>query len=91
MLEVHGDEILIRLPLKMSQRAAGRPIEIPQNLLLTPREREVFVSLTQGKCNKDIAEQMNISVRTVKFHVSGLMRKLGIESRHEVHTMEKPQ
>lgn len=50
---------------------------------LTPREREVLALLAEGLPNKLIARQLAISEHTVKFHVNGLLTKLGAASRTE--------
>ena len=55
--------------------------------LLTEREREVLGLLAQGKSNKDIAAALVITDRTVKFHVSSIMSKLGASNRTEVVTL----
>jgi two-component system response regulator FixJ len=49
-------------------------------LALTPREREVLEGLVDGMTNKSIAEQYNISPRTVEIHRANLMHKLETES-----------
>jgi DNA-binding NarL/FixJ family response regulator len=50
---------------------------------LTPREREVLDALARGLGNKQIAAQLGVSERTVKFHVSSLFEKLGAGNRTE--------
>jgi FixJ family two-component response regulator len=47
---------------------------------LTPRERSVFDRLVQGKTNKQIAGELQISPRTVEIHRANLMEKLGATS-----------
>jgi len=52
-------------------------------LLLTPRELEVLVGLSEGLSNKAVARQLDISQHTVKFHVESIFRKLGVATRAE--------
>jgi two-component system response regulator TtrR len=47
---------------------------------LTAREREVLHRIIEGKSNKVIAEELDISVRTVEFHRANVMEKTGAES-----------
>lgn len=51
---------------------------------LTAREQEVLGLLREGRANKDIAETLGCSVRTVEFHISNLLRKVGVSSRLEL-------
>jgi DNA-binding NarL/FixJ family response regulator len=51
---------------------------------LTPREREVLHHLARGYAYKRIALRLGISARTVESHVSAVLRKLQLSSRHEV-------
>jgi DNA-binding CsgD family transcriptional regulator len=51
---------------------------------LTKRQREVLHEVLQISSNKDIAEKVHISVRTVKFHISALLVKFGVASRMEL-------
>jgi NarL family two-component system response regulator LiaR len=50
---------------------------------LTEREREVLQALVAGLNNNEIAEQLIISLGTVKFHISNIFQKLGVDSRVE--------
>jgi len=50
---------------------------------LTPRELEVLELLANGMTNKEIASELVITVRTVKFHVSSILRKLEAGNRTE--------
>jgi DNA-binding NarL/FixJ family response regulator len=51
---------------------------------LTAREGQVLQLLFRHLTNKEIARQLNIRERTAKFHVSNLLRKLGLENRRNI-------
>jgi DNA-binding NarL/FixJ family response regulator len=51
---------------------------------LTSREREVLQLLAEGQSNRDIAAELNISVKTVETHRSNMMTKLGVSSKTEL-------
>lgn len=51
--------------------------------LLTNREREVFELLVQDKTTKDIAQQLFISEKTVRNHISNVMQKLNVKGRSQ--------
>ncbi|HEY4431114.1 MAG TPA: response regulator transcription factor [Paenibacillus sp.] len=55
--------------------------EAPAYKELTEREMEVLRLLAQGKSNQDIADQLIIGIKTVKFHVTNILAKLGVEDR----------
>ena len=47
---------------------------------LTPREREVFAHVVAGRLNKQIAYDLGTVEKTIKFHRSGMMKKLGVRT-----------
>lgn len=49
--------------------------------LLTKREKEIFILLTQGQSTKEIADDLCISEKTVRNHISNVIQKLGVQSR----------
>ncbi len=51
---------------------------------LSPREREVLRLLARGYRYKEIAAKLSISIKTVESHVSAVLRKLQLSSRHEL-------
>jgi DNA-binding CsgD family transcriptional regulator len=78
-----GTTVSCTLPLRSPSPvpwtpAAGRIAD------LRPREREVLELMVAGLRNREIGERLFITIRTVKFHVSNILRKLGAESRAEV-------
>jgi DNA-binding NarL/FixJ family response regulator len=61
--------------------AAEADAELDQ---LTPREREVLQHIARGYMYKEIAQRLGISAKTVEAHVSAVLRKLQLSSRHEL-------
>lgn len=60
----------------------GRTIANPASL--SPRQQEILHSILCNHANKEIASKLNITVRTVKFHISTLLTKFGAENRSEL-------
>jgi DNA-binding NarL/FixJ family response regulator len=60
--------------------------QIPANQL-TDRERDVLQYMVEGLSNQQIADQLVISLGTVKFHASNIFQKLGVDSRVEAVKM----
>ena len=62
------------------------PVEVndPELEQLTAREREVLRHIARGYLYKEIAARLNISTKTVEAHVSAVLRKLQLSTRHEL-------
>jgi DNA-binding NarL/FixJ family response regulator len=64
-------------------RAAGDPREGPL-AALTAREREIAVLVAAGRTNREVAEQLVLSARTIEAHLRNVYGKLGVRSRVEL-------
>ena len=51
------------------------------NIILTPREKEIFNLLIENNTTKEISNKLNISEKTVRTHISNVMQKLGVKGR----------
>jgi DNA-binding NarL/FixJ family response regulator len=82
-----GLTVLDRGPRARLWPEAGEPParqqELPAGEELTAREREVLQLLAAGMSNRAIARELDISEHTAKFHVNGILAKLGASSRTE--------
>jgi DNA-binding CsgD family transcriptional regulator len=77
-----GTSVTCRLPLHDLAPSPESPAS--QRIgELRPREREVLELMVTGLRNRDIADRLFITVRTVKFHVSNVLHKLEVQSRTE--------
>ena len=75
MLSGMVEMLLERVP------AAQKPFPLIQ---ISRRERELMPLLAESRTNKEIAAQMHISERTVKYHVANLLKKCRVRKRHEL-------
>jgi DNA-binding NarL/FixJ family response regulator len=86
-----GKDIVVAIETVMSggiyySAALARQLAKPQNLdaQLTTREHEVLLHIANGQSNKQIARDLDLSVRTVETHRLNIKRKLGIEGQAEL-------
>ena len=68
---------------KMMSRLRQPKVPTPKQLHeeLTEREMDVLKLVAQGLSNQEIADKLFISIKTVKFHVTNVLNKLGVEDR----------
>ena len=72
------DELLLRL---VAVETSSEELVLKQRLGLTTREAEVLLWVGRGKSNRDIAEILGLSPRTVNKHLELIFAKLGVENR----------
>jgi two-component system nitrate/nitrite response regulator NarL len=75
--EPHFSEDIARAALTEFVTSGGKKEPFAQ---LTTREREVLVLIAEGQSNKEIADRLNIGVRTIETHRERIMRRLNIHS-----------
>jgi DNA-binding NarL/FixJ family response regulator len=76
--QIGPDEYLLRL---VEGDADSDQMVLKQKLLVTEREAEVLLWIARGKSNRDIAEILTLSPRTVNKHLEQIYSKLGVENR----------
>ena len=75
--------VTARLLATFSDTRNGRPPAQPTEPL-TGREEEVLLTVARGRTNSEIADELHISLSTVKTHLASLMAKLGARNRVEI-------
>lgn len=86
-LELHDGADRRRLLIgraRPTSHVVRRASEAARRWKLTPREGQVLSLLAEGNPNKTIAAALSCTVRTIEFHVGGILRKAGVESRAEI-------
>jgi DNA-binding NarL/FixJ family response regulator len=74
--------LLRRLAVRSAVEAAVPSEHLPRSFaLLPPRQREIALLVGAGHSNKEIAGRLNVTVKTVKTHLSFIYRKLGVPDR----------
>jgi DNA-binding NarL/FixJ family response regulator len=75
--------ITVRLLTAFADTRTGRSVHQPIDPL-TAREEEVLITVARGLTNAEIADELHISLSTVKTHLASLMCKLGARNRVEI-------
>lgn len=94
-VDVSGNRVAVEVssvPLRTGERVVGvfgqftggrEALSVPPHVHLTPRQAEVLHMLDQGRSTRQIAEELHLSVETVRNHVRSVLRALGVHSRLE--------
>ena len=77
--------LYIRIPLEQMLPKVDSLVNQLPTPRMTKREQEVYSRVLEAKANKQIASELNLSERTVKFHVSQLLAKFSVGSRLELY------
>jgi DNA-binding NarL/FixJ family response regulator len=75
--------VAVRLLAAFADSGVGEPAAQPIEPL-TAREEEVLLTVARGLTNAEIADELHISLSTVKTHLASLMGKLGARNRVEI-------
>lgn len=90
-LDNERQEVIIRIPFSEIEKRyipkmffKSKKILKIRETILTDRQREILDLIQQGLVNKEISTKLNITVRTVKFHISILLAKFKVASRYQL-------
>ena len=70
---------------QQTKGGSGRPtIQVPFDVELTPTELKVVQFVARGMANREIADELKVSQRTIESHVSNMLGKTGLNNRTEL-------
>jgi DNA-binding NarL/FixJ family response regulator len=73
--------VMKALPMNLSQKPRAVQNRSRYNAELTEREKEVLECLVAGKSNRNIADELGVTMHTVKAHVCNILQKLAVDDR----------
>ena len=79
--DLHNQSISSKVPANGKELDTSENNKQEQVALLTPRERDLYLLLLEGFTLKESAKQLSIKYSTANTHMTGLYRKLGVNSR----------
>lgn len=77
-------EVVVNSWLEKNKQQASPYAEKSDLSMLSAKEREILIFIKEGLSNKEIAQKIDISQRTVENHRANLMRKLGVNNLYEL-------
>lgn len=81
------EHIVEELLRDMEQVGVREPVTAYDGVPLSPAETRVAMLLHTGMSNPDISRALHVSTQTVKFHLTSIYRKLGVDNRTEAALM----
>lgn len=69
---------------KLAEEIKQAPLNEAESVSLTPREKQILATIVDGMTNKEIADLLGLSTRTVDHHRERLMRKIGARNTADV-------
>jgi DNA-binding NarL/FixJ family response regulator len=81
---ISDDEYLLRL---INENESGECEQLKQRFAITCREAEVLLWVARGKTNREIAQILDLSPRTINKHLEQLFKKIGVENRTSAATL----
>jgi DNA-binding NarL/FixJ family response regulator len=89
------DELVAQIEASLKQAArmrqvqgteieTGVTLQVPFDVELTPTEQKVIQAVARGMANREIAQDLSVSQRTVESHVSNMLGKTGLKNRTEL-------
>ncbi|MEB3357393.1 MAG: response regulator transcription factor [Synechococcales bacterium] len=78
-----ASRLMVHQPAKTGPEQAHK-IQVPFDVELTPTELKVVQFVARGMANREIAEELKVSQRTIESHVSNMLGKTGLHNRTEL-------
>ena len=72
-----------------SPKGRYEEVSLPNDIQISPREVEILVNIAKGFSNKEIAEQLFVSLNTVKTHTNNIYSKLNVKRRTQALEMAR--
>ena len=81
---VPADKALVTRLTGRAKELLAEGLALANPVSLSPRQTEILRAVVCNRTNKEISSQLNITVRTVKFHISSLLSKFSVDNRAEL-------
>jgi DNA-binding NarL/FixJ family response regulator len=90
-VQAGGVPMSAEIARKVIQFFQTQPVAAPEVEKLSPREREILDLVVPGFSNKEIADRLNISIESIRWHLKNIYHKLHVHSRTEAASKFRPR